>query len=360
MKNFETLLAMLLIALCPLAFTACSDDDDEGGSAYGSDTAGQVTGSNGSTYYITACNKMSFDYEDGRIVAIDDGYFDYEVTYNPFTITYADGDPNEDDSYEVYTISNIKVNSSGYITSLSISGESRYYYNSGNCYYYDKGSGSASFSYDSDGHLVKTSVSVSNSGKDVYYDEVESYSGSGSVTTTNTWSDGLLTKSVYNYSYKESGYSETATSTDTYEYSTSYPNVTYQFTPWDYDVVGDLCSDFDILEPLAIVGYFGKGPDYHPTSRESEWIEYDSDDYDYESDGSYTYKYDINSYGAVSKYYYKSSSKWYGYSFTYNLLSSSTKSVGLTDSEEAKPATREHRGMFRKLLSKKSATATEE
>ena len=345
---------MLSLALCLCMFTACSEDDDDEGSAFGSETAGQVTASDGTTLYITSAGDYDFEYEDGYLVAFGDGYFDYEVSYNPLTITYTYGDSDEDEDYEVYTISNIKLNSSGYITSFSISDV---YQHISNNYsdYYDL-NGSANFSYNSDGHLLKISVSNSGSVKYINYnyeEDSESYSYSVSVTTTNTWDNGLLYKTEYEYSEKESGYSEKLQYTDTYEYDTTYPNVTYQFTPNNIDFVGDIGSDFDLLESLAIIGYLGKGPSYHPTSCESEYAEYEDGELWDDGDDSHSYKYDINSDGTVNKSYYKSGSKWYSESFTYSLLSS-TRAPYMIDTDETQPAMHKPHALFRKMLSRRN------
>ena len=340
--------------------TSCSDDDDDEGSAYGSETAGQVTTSEGTTLYITSAGDYDFEYEDGYLVAFDDGYFDYEVSYNPFTITYTYGDPDEDDTYEVYTISNIKLNSSGYITSLSISGE--YQNISTNYSDYDDLNGSANFSYDSDGHLLKVSSSTSGSVKYINYiyeDLTESYSYSVSVTTTNTWDNGLLYKTEYSCTEKESDYSEKVQYTNVYDYDTSYPNVTYQFTPNNLGFVGDLGADFDLLESLAIIGYLGKGPSYHPTSCEHEFVEYELGELCDDNEYSSSYKYDINSDGTVNKSYYKSGSKWYSESFTYSLLGS-TRAADQIDTDETHPTMHKPHALFRKILSKRKATMVEE
>ena len=366
---WRSITAMLSLALCLCMFTACSEDDDDEGSAFGSETAGQVTTSEGTTLYITSAGYYDFEYEDGYLVAFDDGEYDYEVTYNPFTITYTYGDPDEDEDYEVCTISNIKLNSSGYITSFSISDVYQHISNSYSDNY--DCNGSADFSYDSDGHLLKISVSNSGSVKYINYNHEEyseSYSFSVSITTTNTWDNGLLYKTEYEYSgsEKESGYSEKVQCTDTYEYDTTYPNVTYQFTPNNLGFVGDwgnyfelLGGDFGLLEPLAIIGYLGKGPSYHPTGCESEYAEYEDGELCDDGDASYSYKYDINSDGTVSKSYYKSGSKWYSESFTYSLLSS-TRATDQIDTDETQPTMHKPRALFRKMLSRRKAMRVEE
>lgn len=61
-------IGMLLMAL-PFFFTSCSSDDDGfTPSAGGSDTAGQITGSDGEKLYITSVGDNTFSYNsEGKI-----------------------------------------------------------------------------------------------------------------------------------------------------------------------------------------------------------------------------------------------------------------------------------------------------
>ena len=64
-------IGMLLMAL-PFFFTSCSSDDDGfTPSAGGSDTAGQITGSDGEKLYITSVGDNTFSYNsEGKMVVM--------------------------------------------------------------------------------------------------------------------------------------------------------------------------------------------------------------------------------------------------------------------------------------------------
>ena len=349
-------LCLVAAAATALSLASCSDDDDgDGGSSYGSETAGQVTGTDGVTYWITGANGLYFDYDDeGTLVGITDGDYDYEVSYNPFTISYSY--EYKDDYYETYsaTWSNIVVNSNGYITSAKISYEGTEEDDESNLDSYS-GSQSLSFTYDNDGHITEMSASHSYSGKGSYEGETFSWSGKGSTSISYTWGNDLLKEIAYSASDKgtDSGedFSDSYTRTYTYDYTEDYPNATLQYTP---ALIMDVWGDIGTLWTFSI-GYNGKGPAYHPTSCDA----YEVDDYYYEVDDyyeeSYTLfmKYDLNDSGTVGTFYYTYDEAWsyyyrikYAYSQLSDLGVKTRATVKETPSSEEGNSVRKHRGFL--------------
>lgn len=368
-KNLFSFAAMTAKTLCLVAAAAmaltlasCGDDDDGGGSAEGSQSAGHIETLDGTTLLLTSVADIGFGYDAGKLVMMDGDYCDYTVSYNPFTISL-----NDDNETQVF--SNISVNGSGYITSMNVTLTSDYE----GSYYSDSSSGSGSFkfSYDGNGRLTQITFSGSGSGKEVEYDDSYSYSSSVSASATLSWSGSLLQdiSCSYNASGKEYGYNwkEVETATIAYENSTSYPNATYQYTPNTTTIWGGLVFDEDIMEALAYLGYFGKGPSYHPVSADIEEYlleSYDNEYEDYEDDYSYTssYSYSLNSDGSVNYSKMSGSSKS---NFTYSLYGVSDEDVSvksrvslkeMPEGEEEAPA-RQRRGIFGRRLHKSHKTA---
>ena len=356
-KNLFSLAAVSAKCLCLVAALAtacslasCSDDDDDGGSDEGNPNAGLIETTAGTTLLLTSVGNIDFDYEDGKLVQIETSYFTITVSYYPFTITVTyDGDNG------TMVFSNISVNGNGYITSANFSEE--YSYEGKYDSYSETGSGSVKCSYDGNGHLTKMTCSASGSGKDVEDDETYSYSSSLSASATLSWSGDLLqnVSCSYNASGKEDGDSWEEEDAEEYDYenSTSYPNTTYQYTPNTTGGWCDLVIDYDIFYALAYLGYFGKGPSYHPVSVEIEgyWKEFEDGEEtdDDEVDYSLSYSYSLNSDGSV---YYSSvgSSKTY---FTYSLYGVSDEDddevktrASLKETSEEESPVRQRHGLF--------------
>lgn len=348
MQNFHYFLCATIIAMSA-TLLSCGDDDDESGSANGNITAGQVTTSDGTTLYITAIGGYDNPYdcvynydEDGRLISFYDDYDDddntyyssksdpYEVTYDPFTIKLEKTEHSDYDYY-LYTLSDINVNSKGYITSFNY-----YSYGEGHFYSYDddgelvrgeicdEENGSASFSYDSDGHLVKTYVSIDKTHdvSDNYsYDTSECYTET--ITNTNTWQNGLLISSTCSdIDYYEDGDTYVSEVTNEYTYTSDsgdYPNTTYQFTPSNREINGYVASHSMTLEYLTLVGYFGKAPNYHPISMYQTGYNESDGVIDDDEPETYYFKYTLLSNGAVASCYLKQGKyEWDRYGFTYS------------------------------------------
>lgn len=153
-------IGMLLMAL-PFFFTSCSSDDDGYTSSdKGSDTAGQITGSDNEILYISSVGDNTFSYNsEGKITKCRAyGSDDYIFSYNPFKISYTHTHGNYTDVTEYYDIS---LNKNGYIVYMKTR-DTDYSDN-------DENNGEARFSYDSKGHLTK----IASSGTDVYYEDGE-------------------------------------------------------------------------------------------------------------------------------------------------------------------------------------------
>lgn len=363
----KTLWAIALFAMSTCVFVACSDDDDDSssGSAYGSETAGQVTGTDGITYLVASADDVYFDYDsDGTLVGIDaaelsDLYF--EVSYAPFTITGTYGYSDDEEELNLsQTWSDIAVNSNGYITSMKLTEEETY----SDSYYDESGEGSLtltfSFSYDSDGHLTRVSASGSSSGKETYEGETWSFSGTFSASGSYTWNDNLLTEVSYTETSKEQEGGETYTGTEegtfAYDYTEDYPNATYQYTPSLLSCTVYIYDEEGVLSGLHYLGYFGKGPVYHPTTYTENVVYkdyYDGElDEEDDFDESLTMKYDLNANGTVGTYYCcdTGSSWWDSSEYTYVQLGDTGIKTRASVQETDKVDQRSHRSIAKRLL----------
>ena len=314
-------------------------DDDDSPSDTGSETAGQLTTSDGETLWITAVGSYVFEYDEGKLVMIGD----YILTDNPLTATYYDEDYTE----TCY----LTVNSSGYVSQLKIDENDDLTY-------------TLKYSYNSAGHLTKIE------GGDSWVDEDESYSSSGDLTMELTWEGDYLQKSVMSYTYsgedEDGSYEGSITSTIIYEYGDdTYPNVTWQYTPATAYAVEFGYYDYDLMDGLAFVGYFGKGPSYHPDSCDYEeevekWEEDGEWDEEVYSDSlGLSCMYSINSDGTVYSYEDDNTStvyfKYADYS-SYLSSSSSSNTKSLETFEEATVGSSSHRSIGRSRMRSRHLT----
>lgn len=282
-------IGMLLMAL-PFFFTSCSSDDDGYTSSdKGSDTAGQITGSDHEVLYITSVGDNTFSYNsEGKITKCRAyGSDDYIFSYNPFKISYTHTHGSYSDVTEYYDIS---LNKNGYIVYMKTR-DTDYSDN-------DENNGEARFSYDSKGHLTK----IASSGTDVYYEDGEKITEKYSLEYNLSWSNGKLTQIVCSGNEDGEKYTDTAT----FEYGDdTYPNITKQ---WTDNYMADMIED---MEFLFYVGYFGVAGDYHPVSA----TQHDSDG----ETTTFKYSYEFNDNGSVkaSKYKYNNNRYWTTRNFTY-------------------------------------------
>lgn len=311
-------------------------DDDDSPSDTGSETAGQLTTSDGETLWITAVGSYVFEYDEGKLVMINN----YTLSENPLTATYYTFDGTE----TCY----LTVNSSGYVSRLQIDEDDDYTL-------------TVKYSYNSAGHLTKIE------GSDFWVDEDESYSSSGDLTMELTWEGDYLQKSVYSYTYsgedEDGSYGGSETSTITYEYGDdTYPNVTWQYTPATAYAVD--FGYYDITDGLTFVGYFGKGPSYHPDSCDYEeesvekWEEDGEWDEEVDSDGyNFSFKYSINNDGTVYSYAEDGSTVYFKYAdYSSYLSSSSSNTKSLETSEEATTGSSSHRSISRSRMRSRRLT----
>lgn len=245
-------LCFVAAAATALTLASCGDDDDDEGNGYSSGVAGgQIITEEGQTLWLTGIDDdITFDYDDeGNLVSSSEswgnGHVGFEVSYDPFVISYYCYD-------EEYQLSNFKFDKNGYLTSV-----------------YDSRAGNAAtFTYNSEGHLTKAMLPYKSG--IVFEDEF-------------TWEGDLLVQ--YNSSISGSGEDDYQDIT-TFEYTTSYPNTTWQWTPV---MLSSGWYDQAIWESLYFLGYLGKGSAYHPTTK---------------TQGSYSssYVYELKGNGALYRY----------------------------------------------------------
>lgn len=295
-------LCLVAAAATALTLASCSDDDD--GSDDGNPNAGLIETASGSTLRLTSVGDFDFSYSGGQLVGIEEGNTDFTVSYSPFAIT-ADGVVIDGENTTI-NLSNIRVNSSGYITSMNV--KNTVSYSGGSESYSESYSGSVKCSYDDNGHLTKMTGSGSSSWTEIYDGEKDSGSGSYSVALTFSWNGDLLQNISYSDSESDNGWKWSETGTFDFVNSTSYPNTTYQHTPNTSIGVALFVYETEsgILMALAYLGYFGKGPSYHPVGWEYEY-EYteteDGEGYEEEDSESGKFSYSLNSNGSVNSCY---------------------------------------------------------
>lgn len=263
-NSWKYLVPCLAMALCSVAFTSCSDDDE------GAAPKGPVATYNGKL--PTQVGSYNFYYDDnGRCYNISSSY-DYDVVNIDYKKLIISTDDEEDYMHVVF-------NNKGYIT--KIYGSWNYSDGSG----YERGSGTVTFKYDGDGHLT---AQTGTSKESYSYDgEKSSYTGSGKVTCT--WKGGDFVSARYEYTETEDG----KTDTETEEYKVTYDNTLNNKTGQFPMAFTDIFGDDQYL--LALVGMFGKGPAHLPELIECKTI--------YGDDGSYneqTYaEYGLNADGTI-------------------------------------------------------------
>lgn len=306
--NRDKALAFMLSALVCFSISSCSSDDDEEISQNGSDTAGQVTGSDGEKMLITQVGNTFYSYDsEGKLTAINTSYDGtYTVTYSPFKMVR---EVNGSSYSEKETVYDIAVNGKGAITSLKAEYVS---------YSYDEideqSSTSYSLSYDGAGHL--TGISGSTSG--YYYDDGEKYSGKANGSYKLTWSNNKLTKLVC--TTNEDG--EVMKEEVTFEYGDDlYPNLSHQFTN---SLWGSAVEDIDVF---SNIGLFGIGGDYLPIKAVCITTYTEDGETESETD-TYNYSYTFNSNGTVASETYNGyNTERYSYSSLNNIASASAKAL---------------------------------
>lgn len=298
------LFASAAVLIGGLSFASCSSDDGDAVSSEGNPSAGTVTDSNGAKYRLTKAGGISYSYDSyGKLSSIYVNGETYNASYNPFKLTSGESSNEKD------VIDNIRLNANGYITGL------REVYDYTSSSVSDHEEGTASLSYDGNGHLTR--ITVSSSSYEIYNGEKESYSGT--ATLTLTWNDGKLTKVT-----EESTGDDEDSSTYEFTYSNATSNPLCQYTPNILDF------DLEILQALSCIGYLGKGPSVLPSSCKHE-------------NRTYYYSYGKLSSGLIDWYSKSSSSSSYttkNYMYYSSLTSSSSKIIKSPFSETAAKKTR--------------------
>ncbi len=298
-KTFKYYLVSLCICLMgAMAFVSCSSDDDEGGGS-ASKGAGVIEGK--ANVRVTKVGNYNFYYDSkGRIDHIDYRNKDaFHFKYNPNKVVLYE----EDDFEEEVSVS---YNSNGYVSKFEASTSGKDGKDTWST------SGSASYSYDGEGHLTK----ISSQWKETGTDDGEKYSATGKVNIAFSWKNDLLVSIVEDESETDDGETETSKSVRTYTYDTdkqeNYFNEYLQYTPsFSKELEG--MGDGEVEEALAYIGLMGKGPQYLPASSKNEWEEY-YDGRTHEGSSSNTYKYGFNSNGTIA--YATIDGTRYNYSYT--------------------------------------------
>jgi hypothetical protein len=250
-------------------FTACSDDDDEGGNSTSRLKAGVFTIDSGTQYRLT---KVGWDYsfyydESGNLEGIND----MEVTSSPFQII-------ESDSYGS-SVATCYFNSQGYVSTIKYVDEEK------GSDYLDSYSGTISLSYNSSNQLTKISISESGTEKE----DGETFKYSGSCQRTFTYKDGNLISCTEVDKGSEGGEKYSETSVYTFAYDDD-ENVYGQYTEGIFETM----DIGDALAGLALVGYMGKASKYLPVLIDVTY-KWEEDGEEGESSHSYTYSYTLNS-----------------------------------------------------------------
>ena len=297
-----------MIMLDGLSLSSCSgDDDDDGGS--GSKSVGVLDENTG--LRITSAGGYNYVYQDdGRLLYILSGSScRYEFSYNPNKIAHVDdGDYEEAENYT------ISYNGSGYVSSASSSEK----WDEGDEYV--ETTSDASFSYDGNGHLTR----ISGKYKETEYENGKTYTESGTVTYTLTWSNSLLQKVVCSEEGRDENgrpfkYVETYTLSYNNDAMANNTNKYLQYACFVDPIFSDL------MERICYVGLLGNGPAFLPSGLEyeekEEYYNESGEKKNYEYSGSHTYRYGFNSDGAIS-YDYEGSYRNSTYSYDYVEVSS--------------------------------------
>lgn len=188
-KLFRASLLALLLGT-PALFSACSDDDEGGGSAPTAESAGIEHPVSTISYYGT---NYSLSYANGKLTRFisSDSEYDIKITPNPLSIS---GTNDEDD----YSYRSLRTNAQGYLVSGQI--VDSYYDEDDDETYVDRVSFSCA--YNSDGRL--TSFSYDGRGDDDWWrgKYLLTYDGGNLATITEE--------------YEEDGWEETKTHTFSY------------------------------------------------------------------------------------------------------------------------------------------------
>lgn len=320
MKKFILTRAAVLATMAILAcgFTACSDDDGDGGST----PQGPVATFNGKL--VTSVGPYSMKYDSkGRCVEAKYGSSDYvKIDYEKGTMVFSEmGSMGaEDVEYKV------SFNGAGYITSLTGS----YNLREGKDSYDLKEN--TKLSYDGSGHLVAISSNFSEKlveGGDTY-----TYSEKGD--TKVTWKDGSLVRYTYKGEDVEDGDKETYASVIDFNVS----DIDNKFNQWT------TAEEDGIMETdgMGYAGLLGKGSSKLVNS--STEIE---DEDGYERPYTCTFAFTLNNDGTINSERNNYSSWQY---YSYNSFVNGDKDSEKAPFVKTKAGNKKHGLKLFKLLSR--------
>lgn len=238
-------LPMLCLCAAALSFTACSDDDEDGGVP----NAGVIpTVSNPITAIESqwgGVERYVYD-EQGRLVSGNDGYGSLSITFSPLTFTYVS-------TYDGYTErwDNVSTDTRGYMTGARMTYTEEDGYTT---------SGNVRLTYNGSGYLSRIESRGTDNGM--------TYTGN----TTFEYEDGKLKRVVTDYSDPVYG-DERCIYTYTYAATGAYPNSGVPF----YEECIDMSSPF-----IFLGGYAGRLPSELPVAYSETYVGEDAD-------GSYEY-----------------------------------------------------------------------
>lgn len=290
-------LGIIAVASMTLSFAACGSDDDDpqpvpnvkptpgngdnedngGNSGNGGNNQanGDITSINGT--HLTGVGAYRFYYDtNGRVASVYNGSNpDITFDYGTGKLCFHDVEDG-DDEVQMF---NVRFTSEGYIASFSGSWDE---VDDG---YHYVGSGTCTFSYNADGHIVKAVYE----GNDTETGPDGTYNDYGKSTVTFTWTaDNLVKAFEQSYARDEDG-EESWTNTNIL----TYGNTVNAFKQYSFGM-GYL--DFgEGTEILMCVGLFGKGPANLPNNLHR----INEDNYTYDL----TLRYDLNDTGTIATEY---------------------------------------------------------
>lgn len=272
-KHFLSLATFAVAAVLIGNLTSCGDDDGES-----IIPSPKITDSKGQTVQVTSFGGIHFAYsEDGKLKGMSDGNKIYTIEDDKFTI-------NISDEYSA----NIYLGSDGLITKIEYTELDPY----------GKVESTMKYDYNSDRRLE--SASISYDGSETYHGETSTYNGSGN--TKFTWKDGNLAQVEMKMkeTAKDDGesYSGSYTANFVYTYGkTTNPSKQFPFFMADRAVGFDVDESYGGL--LCVLGLFGYGPAYLPTSCNTTVVE-EEEGKSKEHTYTYAYSFTQNSNGTLS------------------------------------------------------------
>lgn len=278
-----------------ICFAACNDDDDSFTPKKPVTTfAGQLP---------TKVGSYSLEYDEfGRCTIAKYGdETEFEIDYAKGTITLYEDDEKEE--------AKVKFNKQGYITEISMAWDYKDEYET------SKGSGKITFNYNKEGQLISSNTTSKGSG----VDEGEKYTSAYNNTSTFTWENGNLVKSVVKDEEIENGDKDELVSTYTIQYD-NQENKAGQNTHVQANVY-----DMEDCDVLVQIGLFGKATAFLPNFYKEEWYE-KYDDEEHTSEYEYNVRYILNENGTIKTEFIKGSTYHYSYT-TFEEPSSKSASV---------------------------------